>query len=274
MDLQRFDHGVLCCHLCNVKDPPMYCAICHIHLCKTCVGHHISDKSKEHNVIPLQKWVSATKCEEHTSKICEHYCKRCDKPICVQCASSAEHESHEFIAIGEKLEIHKNVIQKDLQELKNSIYPNYQDNASIISDQKADFKQNSHKLMIAIDEHGENWHKVIDSTIKKLKSDLNEMDSKLSAVLNKKENEIMGTISEIEQKIANLKEKMSSNDFRSVSIYESRNDEYRKLPTKLILTLPRFIPQKINTEHIYQEFGSLSTLSMDSSDVKSSPPYS
>lgn len=129
-----------------------------------------------------------------------------------------------------------------MQELKNSIYPNYQDNASIISDQKADFKQNSHKLMIAIDEHGENWHKVIDSTIKKLKSDLNEMDSKLSAVLNKKENEIMGTISEIEQKIANLKEKMSSNDFRSVSIYESRNDEFIKLPTKLILTLPRFIP--------------------------------
>lgn len=105
--------------------------------------------------------------------------------------------------------------------------------------------------MIVIDEYGENWYKVIDSMIKKLKLDFNEMDLKFLVVLNKKENEIMGIIFEIEQKIVNLKEKMSFNDFCFVFIYEFRNDEFRKLFIKLILILLCFIFQKINMEYIY-----------------------
>ena len=276
MNPSKSAQDVLRCHLCETPVPPLCCEVCDIYLCKVCAGEHILDESTRHFVVPIKQTLSALlypKCLKHSSKNCELYCEQCTIPICVQCASSQEHRGHGFKDLLECVECKKEASQKDLQELKSSILIEHKEFASHIRNQKANLDKNLEEVNRAIDEHGEKLHKQVSDVVEKLKSDVVKKHQERIAALTKTEEQNAFTISDIEKCILGVQELQTSRDLGCVLEYKSRNEELRKTPPNLNVTLPTFVAYDITNDKLNELFGSLTMASDDrktlEKDVKS-----
>lgn len=259
MDSEFNLQDVVRCHLCEAPVPPLHCAFCRMHLCFTCKNEHLSHKSEEHQIVPFnERGRLYPKCSKHPTNLCDLYCKQCDVPFCFECVSSGKHLEHTQVNILNVLKQKKKIIQRDLKEFENSIYPKYKEIAFNILVQKDGLNENAMKLTIAINKHGEALHREIDIAIKKLQSDVDKMKYKCMVDLQKLEDEINNSISEITQTSAKLTQLLNSNEVFS---YKPRNTEFQTIPPKIVVSLPKFIPQTINRKQIHRQIGSLSASS-------------
>ncbi|XP_062602296.1 uncharacterized protein LOC134264013 [Saccostrea cucullata] len=108
------------------------------------------------------------------------------------------------------------------------------------------------------------------------------MKSKHLAALSKQEKDIKQITFDIKQSIIDLRKILDTNDVSLSTAYKRRNAEFRSLPPKVSVSLPSFSPHQINTEQLYQMFGSLSALSittdehgytMKTPEAVSCPPF-
>nr|XP_022308936.1 uncharacterized protein LOC111114765 [Crassostrea virginica] len=284
MDPRYSAQDVVRCALCRDAVAPMYCNVCHTHLCGDCVEKHFSDKSKVHTVVPLEQFLSTLnypKCPTHPTKQCELHCEQCDIPICTSCISSGKHIGHKQLEIFADFESKKEVLRRDLQELEQSIFPKYQESAAIIKTQKTDQLKHSQKLTAELTKQGEALHREINTIIQRKQAEIDEMNAQHLAAIEKQEGETNKALHEIKQVIQDLKSLLDTSDVGLVSKYRSRIAEFRKLPHKLKISLPNFLPQRINREELLKQFGSLSRLSIETEEqgytvpspgAKSSPP--
>ncbi|XP_062568444.1 tripartite motif-containing protein 72-like [Saccostrea cucullata] len=264
MDPRYCAQDIIRCDLCERNVVQSHCELCHVNLCKACVGEHLSDSTKRHRVVPYKEKISTPnnpKCPKH-SKNCELYCEQCDIPVCSTCISSGNHRGHHLSDVLQKLSSKSKDIEEELKELETKIYPKYEEIASEIKAKKESLEPHYRKLTTAVTKQGEDWHREINVIVNKKKSEIDEMKSKHLAALNKQENEIKQITAEVDQCIVDMKKILDSNDVSLTSGYKSRNTEFRSLPPKVNVSLPAFSPHQINTEQLAQMFGSLSALSI------------
>lgn len=79
-----------------------------------------------------------------------------------------------------------------------------------------------------------------------MQSKIDDMGIKHLTAIIKQEDSINHAITEIEQKILELRRLLVTNDFNLVYEYKSKNDETRNLPAKFQVTLPNFTPKEMN----------------------------
>lgn len=245
MDPYQRAQDVLQCQLCDNFNPALYCEDCHKYLCRVCMSQHLNDEAKEHKVLPLDKRYStpsSPKCPKYSIKECEFFCRQCDI---------------------ENFKSKKEVLRKDLQDLEKSSYLDYQKMLSDIPSKKAELHENSQKLGKAFDKQGEELHTEIDIIIEKLNFNLNQMETKQQTKLTKHEEEIKCLISKVTQTISYVKDLLDCNDICLVSLYKSKNEEFRSIPSKPKIFLPPLMPEKINHEQLSEQFGELSAPFME-----------
>ena len=262
MDPMYSLQDVIRCDLCETPVPPKHCASCKIHLCEACVGKHLSDESKDQDIVPFKLRGLTPKCPIHSSEGRIQLCTECNIPVCSLCVASSKHEEHEKQDIMKMFETKRELMQKDLQVLAKSIYPRYQENVKNIPVRRANVNKHSQKLKTALDKQGEALHAEIVTIIQRMKSKIDDMDAQHIAAIDQQNDAINRQTTEITQAILDLKGLLDTSDIYLVSKYTSRTEEFRSLPAQFQVTLPNFTPQEINREHIYEQIGSLSKLAI------------
>ncbi|XP_062569990.1 tripartite motif-containing protein 55-like [Saccostrea cucullata] len=264
MDPRTSAQDVMRCDLCETAVVQMHCDTCLVNLCTACVGKHvISDQTKKHEIVSFELRKSTTiypRCKSHNKEQCTMYCKKCDISVCETCIASDQHLGHKFIKILQVLDKKKENIILKRSELKETIYPTYQDIASDVQNRMSQLEKEYGDLSTAITKHGEDLHREIDKLVKKLKAEVDEMKDTQLQTLQKHLDEINKTMSDIKEEINAIDISLNSNDISEVFGVSIRTDEYRKTPPKIMVSSPIFDLKKIPAEQLSSLFGTLSSV--------------
>ncbi|XP_078337476.1 uncharacterized protein LOC111101071 [Crassostrea virginica] len=253
------------CDLCEIAIVQSYCDFCHVNLCKPCIGEHISDDYTKHIIVPFQQRRSTLiypKCEKHPNKPCEFQCKDCTIFLCSHCLASKQHnKEHELLKLDEIFNEKKDHIQKDKEEIKKQLLPAYEDIASELENQIANIDVDYRKLTREMSKHREELHREIENEINQREKEIDENKVKHLSILKKHLEEIKQLQSLMQETLHDLNEIMDSNETTPIIHYSSKNQEFSKLPPKVIVSMPRFIPKPIEKEELCSLIGKVTPLS-------------
>ncbi|XP_052696297.1 uncharacterized protein LOC128174913 [Crassostrea angulata] len=252
------------CDFCETAIVHNYCDFCHVNLCTSCIGKHISDGYDKHKIVPFLERRSTLiypKCGIHQNKNCELQCKDCNISVCSTCTASKQHKGHNFVEVTEVYHEKKEVIKKDTNELENHISPTSEKIALDLEKQLANLDGGYEKLTTTMSKQGEQWHREIDFVINKMKSEIDEIKVKHRDVLKKQLDEIKQIQSLIKQTSLALRQIEKSTDISPTIEYSSKIRDFRKLPPKVQVSLPTFIPKPIDQKQLYSLYGQITPLS-------------
>lgn len=201
-------------------------------------------------------------CELCNESGMESYCKRCQQGFCNKCAGKhLSHSSklHKIVSYTEKFAVESKAkrkkIKKDLDELENKIQPLYLKIALGLQSEKTSVEKHYERVDKAITRYQEKWLKVVNEIARYEKSRVTEFKSKHISTIEHQENRISSKLAEIEKHISYLKKMLDTSKDFIAGGYESRNAEFKKLPSTKTLPLPEYVAHRIDENELYNKFG-------------------
>nr|XP_022299820.1 uncharacterized protein LOC111108315 isoform X2 [Crassostrea virginica] len=265
MDPNYSAQDVARCDLCKTAIAQSYCDFCHVNLCKPCIGDHISDEYDKHKIVPIHQRKSTLiypKCQTHQNEDCKYQCKECNISICFDCLASKHHnKEHEFVKLEEVYNTKKEQIQSDTEELENQILPAYEEIANELEMQIASLDEEYKKLTTEMSKQKEEIHREVDNAMEQMEKEIGEIKLKHHSLLQKHLDEIKQVQSLMQQTLLVLNEIEESNEVSKTIHFSSKNDEFSKLPPKVVASMPKFIPKQIEREELCSLIGKLTPLS-------------
>ena len=153
-------------------------------------------------------------------------------------------------------------VKGSFNQLFRGIFPKYQEPVAIIKTSN----QLKHSLTADLYRQGDALHREINTILQRKQLEIDGMDVKHKAAIDKHEAVIYKRQIEIKQVILDLKCLLGTSNVDLVSKYRSRIAEFRKLPPKLRISYPNFLPQKINRDELRRKFRSFTRLSIETEE--------
>nr|XP_034305028.1 uncharacterized protein LOC117682141 [Crassostrea gigas] len=254
------------CDLCETAIVHSYCDFCHFNLCTPCIGKHISDGYDKHKIVPFRERRSTLiypTCEIHPHKNCDFQCEDCENIfVCSSCTASKQHKGHNFVEVTEVYKTKKEVIKRDTTDFENHISPKYEEIERDLENQLANLDGGYEKLTTTMSKQGEQWHREIDIVINKIKTEISKIKVKHRDILQKHLKEIKQIQSLIKETLKTIRKIEKSTEVSSTIEYSSKIRKFSKLPPKVQVSLPTFIPRPLDREKLYSLFGQITPLSI------------
>nr|XP_022289044.1 uncharacterized protein LOC111101062 [Crassostrea virginica] len=265
MDPHYDAQDVARCDLCEIAIVQSYCDFCHVNLCKPCIGEHISDDYTKHIIVPFQQRRSTPiypKCKTHPKRSCEYKCEDCNIFLCTDCLASKQHnKEHKLSKLEEIFRQKKDHIHRDKEELKEEILPVYEEIVTEIKNQITNLDVDYQKFTTQMSKHREELHREIDNAMNQREKEIDENKLKHLSILTKHLEEIKQLQSLMQESLHTLNEMEESNEVTPTILYSSKNQEFSKLPPKVIVSMPKFTPKLIEIEELCSLIGKLTPLS-------------
>uniref|UniRef100_K1Q039 Tripartite motif-containing protein 45 n=2 Tax=Magallana gigas TaxID=29159 RepID=K1Q039_MAGGI len=246
---------IVVCDLCQTP-VSFFCRRCGVNLCDHCIPIHLRVKSKYgHDVVDyISKDDDDTGfCDSHPQNDCSAYCKTCNVPICMLCVS-IKHKSHEMSELSDKIEEFFKLIANEndrLQSIKQELKIVLDHTTKLLSSIYTIYKQKKDEVTA----RGEEWHKQIEKTVKKLHQELDGMQKEHEALLKKQETEfkeIIEKLDEINRKATNLQK---SHDVKKLQTFMPLIEKREALTEFTQYSFPTFYECKIDKNYLQTYFG-------------------
>nr|XP_022327550.1 uncharacterized protein LOC111126909 [Crassostrea virginica] len=245
---------VVNCSLCRTP-VFFFCRRCRINLCDSCIPCHLRVKSEfGHDVVDIgsKDEDKSCFCDAHPQYKCSAYCKTCDVVICIFCFS-IRHKLHEIIELSSNVELFKRFSrEKDrLQSFKNEIEHVLNHTNKLLSS----FSSIYPKRKDEVSARGEEWHKQVEKTVKKLHQVLDDFKKENRTALQKQKKdleEIIGKINETCKKATKLQR---SNDIKEMQAFWPVLEEQETIKEIRQHTFPTFCECQIGENYLQTYFG-------------------
>ncbi|XP_078341471.1 uncharacterized protein LOC144627693 [Crassostrea virginica] len=263
MDPDYSAQDVVRCDLCKTTEAQSKCDFCHVNLCKPCIGEHICNEYDQHKIVPILERKSTLiypKCETHQNKNCEYLCQDCDILVCSDCAMSKQHKGHGFLKLEEIFTKSKERIRKDKEEL-NKMSPTYEKIAIELENQIANLDGEYEELSTYMSKQREELQREVVNAINQMEKEICEIKVKHHSIFKEHLNEIKQVQSLMQKTLVSLHEIEESNEISPTIHYSSKVEEFRKLPPKINVSMPKLIPKRVAREEVCSLIGKFIPLS-------------
>ena len=265
MDPNHSAQDVARCDLCEITLAQNYCDFCHIYLCKPCIGEHVFDDYRKHKIVLFKDRRSTLiypECETHQDQTCKYQCRECKIVVCSHCIVSEQHKEHPFLELKEVFLKKREIISYDLEEIDKELLPEYDEIAIDLEHEISRLDVEYQNLATEMLKQREELHKEVDNIINQMEKTVDEIKEKHHHILAKHLDEIKQLQSHLRQASIDLNEMVISNEVYPTINYNSKNQDFFKLPAKLSVSMPKFIPKQIDMEELCCLIGKLTPLSM------------